>query len=136
MHLCLGFIGHYGVKTSTSGAAYGALAGKCPACDQGSLFSGFLKLADFCAKCGADFRELDPGDGPAVFAILIVGAVGLLAALALEFSVHPPLWVHAIVLGPFILFFALGLLRLIKSILASVQFRNDAREGRRIPLSN
>ncbi len=36
-----------------------------------------------------------PGDGPMVFGILIVGAIVCGLALWVEFTLSPPLWVHA-----------------------------------------
>ena len=48
---------------------------RCPQCGKGSLFSSYLRLRDACPSCGADFKAADSGDGPAVFVILIVGAI-------------------------------------------------------------
>ncbi|ANP47383.1 DUF983 domain-containing protein [Candidatus Viadribacter manganicus] len=48
---------------------------RCPQCGKGGVFSGYLQFCDTCAVCGADFKAADAGDGPAVFVILIVGAI-------------------------------------------------------------
>ncbi len=42
----------------------------------------------------------DAGDGPAVFVILIVGAIVCAAALYVEFTFQPPYWVHAVLWIP------------------------------------
>jgi uncharacterized protein (DUF983 family) len=72
----------------------------------------------------------DAGDGPAVFVILIVGAVVAGSALFVEFTFHPPYWVHAALWVPLALALSLMLLRLIKSLLLVLQFRHQAHEGR------
>ena len=62
--------------------------------------------------------------------ILIVGAVVVGSALFVEFTFHPPYWVHAVLWLPLALFLSLTLLRLIKSLLLVLQYRHQAREGR------
>ena len=107
-----------------------ALTGCCPGCGKGHLFSGFLAIAKSCKVCGLDLAFADAGDGPAVFVILIVGFLVVGAALLVEVNYEPPLWLHALLWPPLLLILALGLLRLLKGGLVSLQFRNDARQGR------
>src|SRR5690606_27481048 len=71
-----------------------ALAARCPRCGEGALFRGLLALRERCDKCGLNYKFIDTGDGPAVFAIMILGFLVLGGALILEFKVGPPLWVH------------------------------------------
>ena len=49
------------------------LAGRCPRCREGHLFSGFLGVRKECDECGLDYSFADAGDGPAIFVILIRG---------------------------------------------------------------
>jgi uncharacterized protein (DUF983 family) len=107
-----------------------ATTGCCPACGKGRLFKGFLNIADSCDACGLDLRFADAGDGPAVFVILIVGFLIVGAALLYEVNYEPPLWMHAIIWPPLLVVLSLGLLRLLKGGLVSLQWRNDARQGR------
>lgn len=107
-----------------------AILGHCPRCGQSPLFAGYLKLASRCGSCGLDYAMFDAGDGPAVFVILIVGAVVVGSALFVEFTFHPPYWVHAVLWLPLALLLSLTLLRLIKSLLLVLQYRHQAREGR------
>ena len=51
------------------------LACRCPNCGEGPLFDGFLTVSKRCEACGFDLSAADSGDGPAVFIILIVGAI-------------------------------------------------------------
>lgn len=109
-----------------------ALKGRCPRCGQGQLFGGplTLSLRPRCGRCGLDYAFIDTGDGPAVFAILILGFLVLGGALLVEFGIGPPLWVHVLLWGPITLVLAFGLLRLLKSTLIALQFKYRAGEGR------
>lgn len=107
-----------------------ALLGRCPRCGKGALFSGYLTLAHNCNACGLDYSVFDPGDGPAVFVILIVGTIAAGGALFVEFTYQPPYWVHAVIWLPTITLLTVSLLRLAKSLLVVLQYKHQAREGR------
>ena len=112
--------------------ARATLLGLCPRCGQGRLFNGYLEIAPACAACKLDYAIFDAGDGPAVFVILIVGAIVAGGALYVEFTFSPPYWVHALIWGPLIVILTFGLLRLMKSLLLVLQFKHSAREGRQV----
>ena len=112
--------------------AKAALFSRCPRCGIGSLFNGYLSVGLRCPHCGLDFANFDPGDGPAVFVILIEGAVVLAAVLWLEFTFGPPWWVHAVLWPPLIGILTMALLRLVKSVLIVLQYRYQAGEGKRL----
>ena len=67
-------------------------AGRCPRCGDGKMFSSFLTVAPRCEACGLDYSFADAGDGPAVFVIMIAGALVLGLALIIQFSWEPPVW--------------------------------------------
>jgi uncharacterized protein (DUF983 family) len=94
------------------------------------VFSGFLRLAERCDRCGLDFGFADPADGPAFFAMSIVSfpAVGFAAWLELAFSA--PVWVHLLTTLPLLLGGCLALLRPLKGWLVCSQYLNKAEEGR------
>ena len=106
------------------------LAGRCPRCGKGRLFTGFLTLSPSCTACGLDFSFADAGDGPAVFVILLAGFVVVGLALVVEFLYQPPFWLHALLWGPLILVVTLGPLRPLKGLLITLQYHHDAAEGR------
>jgi len=106
------------------------LFGKCPRCGDGKLFNGFLDIDERCSECALDYGFADAGDGPAIFVMLIVGAIVVAAAFWVEFTFHPPLWVHMVLWLPVILGLALGLLRPLKGLLVALQYKNKARPGR------
>ena len=107
------------------------LFGLCPRCGQGPLFQGYIEVRKSCPACGLDYAIFDPGDGPAVFGILIVGAIVAGLALWVEFTFSPPYWVHAVLWAPLIIILSLGFLRLSKSTLLVLQYKHKAGEGRR-----
>jgi uncharacterized protein (DUF983 family) len=106
------------------------LAARCPNCGKGKLFRSGLVLRDRCEACDASFAAADPGDGPAVFAIFILGFVILGGALLVEFRIGPPVWVHVLLWGLLTPLFAFFLLRVLKATLIALQFKHKAQEGR------
>lgn len=91
---------------------------------------GFLTLRPRCEKCGLDFGFADAGDGPAVFVILLGGAIVVFAALITEVVYQPPYWVHAALWLPLILVVTLAPLRPIKGLMIALQYHHKAQEGR------
>lgn len=69
------------------------------------------------------------GDGPAAFLTLIVGAVILGLALAIEANFHPSIWVHIMLWVPLTVAAVVGSLRVSKALLLILEHRNQAREG-------
>lgn len=114
------------------GLARAALLGLCPECGAPTLYSGVVRLAPACRACGLDLAAFNVGDGPAAFLILIIGAVVTAAALALELAVAPPFWVHILLWLPLTLVLVLVSMRAAKAALLALEYRNAAREGRRV----
>ena len=117
--------------TVTESALRG-IACKCPRCGKGSIYTGFLTLRPRCEACGLDFAFMDSGDGPAVFIIMIAGAIVVGAALIVEVKYQPPLWLHAALWLPLVLATTLLPLRSMKSLLIALQYHHKAAEGRLI----
>lgn len=103
---------------------------KCPRCGIGLLYNGFLNFAEECNYCGLDFSDLESGDGPAVFIILILGFIVVGLALIVEVKYSPPLWVHAILWAPIIIGGSIGMLRPAKGLIVAMQYLYKAREGK------
>ncbi|MCQ2005071.1 DUF983 domain-containing protein [Rhizobium sp. NRK18] len=106
------------------------LQGCCPRCGQGKLFQGLLSVKPRCASCGLDYSFADAGDGPAVFVILIVGFVVVGLALWMQVTYNPPFWVHLLLWVPLTIGLSLYLLRALKGVLISLQYKHKAAEGR------
>ena len=54
-------------------AMWRGLRRRCPNCGQGSMFEGYLKVADSCPACGEELSHHRADDGPAYLTILVVG---------------------------------------------------------------
>jgi len=106
------------------------LKARCPRCGEGPLFHQVLNLRDRCDSCGLDYKFIDTGDGPAVFAIFILGFIVLGGALWVQLSYDTPLLATVLVSGIVTLGLALVLLRFLKAVLIALQYRNKAEEGR------
>ena len=106
------------------------LRGRCPRCGEGHMFKGFLAFRPSCEVCGQDFTTFDSADGPAFFVMSIVGVLVVGLALWLELTYEPPIWVHALVAVSLSIGLSLVLVRPMKGMLAALQFRNKAEQGR------
>jgi uncharacterized protein (DUF983 family) len=113
-------------------SAMRGLACKCPRCGRGKLYAGFLNLRPNCEACGLDYTFIDTGDGPAIFIIMIAGAIVVGCALIVEVKYQPPYWLHAVLWLPLILATTLLPLRSMKALLIALQYHHKAAEGRLI----
>jgi uncharacterized protein (DUF983 family) len=117
--------------TVTESALRG-IACRCPRCGRGKLYAGFLTLAPRCENCGLDYAFIDSGDGPAIFIIMLAGAIVVACALIVEIKYQPPFWLHAALWLPLIAATTLLPLRAMKSVLVALQYHHKAAEGRLI----
>ena len=106
-----------------------ALRCRCPRCGEGKLFNGLLTVAPRCAVCGLDLAAEDAGDGPAVFVVLILGALVVGLALLVETTFAPPMWVHLVLWTPVVIGGAIALLRPLKAWLIAMQYRHHLLGG-------
>lgn len=107
----------------------GAALGQCPRCGARTLFARLFDFAPRCPACGLDFGRFNVGDGPAAFLTLVIGAVITVAAIVLNQSLHPPVWVHAILWIPLTALLVVYGLRIAKGALLAIEYRRDAREA-------
>ena len=106
------------------------LRGKCPRCGKGSLFIGFLTVADKCNVCGLDFEFADAGDGATWFVMVVSSVLTLAAVLWVEFNYQPSYWVHALVALPLAAGLPFLLLRPAKAVLINQQYKTGAAPGK------
>ena len=102
---------------------------RCPRCGRGRLFTGFLTVTERCEACRLDLTKADSGDGPAVFIILILGAVVIALAFLVERGFMPPLWVHALLWPPLVLGGSLAMLRPLKGLMIALQYKHKASDS-------
>ena len=101
---------------------------RCPQCGKEKLYAGILALKSECENCGLDLSRADTGDGPAFFVITIMGALIVLLPALLELIAPSPLWLHALLWVPFMIFGSLWMLRLFKSGLVALQYKHRILE--------
>ncbi|MBX9747676.1 MAG: DUF983 domain-containing protein [Hyphomonadaceae bacterium] len=93
------------------------------------MFAGYLRFRDACAVCRADFKAADAGDGPAVFVILIVGAIVAPLLLVLQIGLDLPGWLALVLTMIAAIVLCLALLPPFKAVLFALQWKHKAREA-------
>ena len=101
-----------------------ALACTCPRCGRGRLFAGFLKVVERCDSCGLVLAKNDSGDGPAVFLILVLGALIVGLALWTEATFSPPYWLHLVIWPTVTIALTLAAIRPLKAYVIALQYRH------------
>jgi uncharacterized protein (DUF983 family) len=106
------------------------IAGKCPRCGRGNLFSGYLTVAQSCSSCGLSYAFADAGDGAAWFVMLFACVFGVGSILGVEVAYSPSFWVHVAIAIPVLIILPMILLRPAKGFMLNQQWKHDAQEGR------
>ena len=88
---------------------------------------GYLTVAGKCGNCKLDLSKHEAGDGPAVFVVLLVGAVVVGLALWVEISYQPAYWIHGAIWLPLIIGLCLGSLRWVKALIIVLQIKNKVQ---------
>lgn len=78
-------------------------------------------MKDNCPSCGIDFTKFETADGPAFFAISIVGTMVGLGAGLLEIVKEPPLWVHFALWLPIVFIGSAIIIRITKTLMIAHQ---------------
>ncbi|WP_375381646.1 DUF983 domain-containing protein [uncultured Sphingomonas sp.] len=104
--------------------------GLCPRCGKPTVYAGLIKFADRCSACGLDFTEINVDDGPAAFLTLIIGAVVVGAAVVLQVSYDPPVWLQMLIWVPVTAAAVVACLRVAKGVLLTVEYRQAAHQGK------
>lgn len=115
--------------TPTDNPILTGIMGRCPQCQRGKLFDGFLKLAPRCEVCGLDYSFADPADGPAFFAMTFGCVPPLAFAVWLQATFDPPVWIHAVTTMPLLVLCCVAVLRPLKGWLVCSQYFHRAEQG-------
>ena len=113
-----GLEGHRSIGT----AMRRGFAQRCPACGEGALFHGYLKVNERCPACDEELWHHRADDAPPYMVITIVGHIVVPALLAVEMAWHPPEWVHLAIWLPLCLILCLTLLPPVKGALIGYQW--------------
>src|SRR5688500_12427259 len=81
----------------------------CPACGQGRMFRGLLKVNDHYPSCNEALHHHRADDFPAYLNIVLVGHIVVPLVLAVETAFAPAYWVHAVIWLPLLLILAFAL---------------------------
>ena len=103
-----------------------AIKGLCPHCGAPGLFKGLLSFADRCARCGLDYTAFNVGDGPAAILTLMLGSLIVGAAIAIQLTLGPPIWLQLILWLPITVVSVVGSLRVAKAALLGSEYRAQA----------
>lgn len=110
-----------------------AFKGLCPRCGAPGLFKGWLAFADRCPACGLDYPRFNVGDGPAALLVLLLGAIVVGAAITIQLTLGPPIWLQLILWVPVTIAAVIGALRVAKAALLGSEYRTAVRGGRITP---
>lgn len=113
--------------------AEAAVKGLCPRCGAPGLFRGWLDFAAKCQRCGLDYSVFNVGDGPAAILTLVLGALVVGLAIAIQLAWGPPIWLQLIIWLPLTVVGVVGSLRIAKAALLGAEYRTAAHEGRITP---
>jgi uncharacterized protein (DUF983 family) len=93
---------------------------RCPACAQTHLFTGYLKVAESCAVCGAPLG-LDPSDdAPPYITMLLVLHIIVPSLLILEQTTDMALWIYGAIFLPGAAILTVLLLPIVKGAMIGV----------------
>jgi uncharacterized protein (DUF983 family) len=108
---------------------------KCPSCEKGGIYSSLLTVKDKCDVCGFALKEHDAGDGPAFFAMFIVGTIVTLLAVFVEFIYPISILLHMVFWTPVTIIMSIYLLKVMKSFLIAAQYKHNvlgfAKKGKK-----
>lgn len=108
---------------SLTDAMWRAFKMRCPNCGKGRLFGRFLKVADHCSECSEVFSHHRADDFPAYLVIVLVGHILVPAALIVEVTYSPPMWLDALLWLPLTAIFAVALLQPVKGAIVGMQWQ-------------
>ncbi len=95
---------------------------RCPNCNGGALFKGYVKVLSPCPACGHDNAQYRADDAGPYFTILLVGHLCIGPLLIFPFIWKSPIW---LVLGttlPLVMGLTLLLLPVVKGAVIGVQW--------------
>ena len=95
---------------------------RCPACGEGRMMQGYLRVRDACPACGTALHHHRADDGPAYLTILVVGHLMAVALHILYARFEPEPLVLASTLSVLCVTAALWLLPRIKGAFVALQW--------------
>ena len=109
-------------ERSVNQAMARGLRGKCPRCNQGALFSSFLKTVAHCRQCGETIEHHRADDLPAYLVILIVGHVVVGAMMGVQAVWDLSTWIHLAIWAPMTVVLAFLMIGPVKGAVVGLQW--------------
>ena len=100
------------------------VARRCPNCNKGRLFEGYLKIHSPCEVCGVDNTVYPSDDLPPYLAIFIVGHVLVPLFMWSDRAYEPPLWLQSVIWLPAAAIMCLMLLPFMKGAAVGLCWAN------------
>jgi uncharacterized protein (DUF983 family) len=98
-------------------------AGRCPACGQSRMFTGWLRVQSACPACKAPLGAVRADDAPPYFTIFIVGHFVIGVAVALDLLASLSVLAELVIFLPLTAILSLALLRPIKGATVGLMLR-------------
>ncbi len=95
---------------------------RCPNCNRGALFKGYLTSVDACATCGEEFHHHRADDLPPYLTVFIVGHIVVALFMAAEETVDWSMWTHIAIWVPVTAILSIVLLKPLKGATIGLQW--------------
>ena len=89
-------------RASIAPSVLRGLLKRCPQCGGAPLFRRYLKPADGCRTCGAQYGEIRTDDFAPWLTIMVIGHIAVPAIWYVERFHEPPMWFHLAVTLPLV----------------------------------
>ncbi len=103
------------------------LCRKCPSCETGKMFSGYLKLAGKCPHCTAPIGDIRGDDFPPYLTIFIVAHTIVPALVLVEVNYHPPAALQMMAWPAVAVIMSLALLPVLKGAVVGFMWSLDMK---------
>ena len=100
---------------------------KCPSCEKGKMFSGYLKLAEKCPGCAAPIGDIRADDFPPYLTIFIVAHIIVPILILVEVNYHPPAALQMMVWPTAAVIMSLALLPVLKGAIVGFMWSLDMK---------
>ena len=109
-------------KRSVWRALWRGFLGRCPNCNEGSLFASWLRPVERCGVCGEDYSGQRADDLPPYLVIFVVGHVVVAGFMAGEMTMELTARQHLAIWTPVTLVLSLALMRPFKGATIGLQW--------------
>ena len=90
---------------------------RCPRCKNGNVFSGLIKLKDYCSSCNIKLNSDKIGDGASWITTSFVCFVLIPILFFFEINIGISVKIYVFVVFPFLVFLSIILLRISRYLL-------------------